>query len=49
MAGGSRVDTLARLPLSFPTYAGILTRAAYRAAQQLGLDTYAEAWPQAEL
>jgi hypothetical protein len=29
------VDTLARIPLSFPTYAGILVRAAYRAAQQI--------------
>ena len=35
MAGKLRVDALARIPLSFPTYAGILARAAYRAAQQI--------------
>jgi pyruvate/2-oxoglutarate dehydrogenase complex dihydrolipoamide dehydrogenase (E3) component len=35
MAGGLRVDIMARIPLSFPTYAGILARAAYRAAQQI--------------
>ncbi len=29
---------MARAPLSFPTYAGILVRTAYRAAQQLNLD-----------
>jgi pyruvate/2-oxoglutarate dehydrogenase complex dihydrolipoamide dehydrogenase (E3) component len=35
IAGGLRVDDMARIPLSFPTYAGILARAAYRAAQQI--------------
>ena len=35
IAGGLRVDNLAKVPLSFPTYAGILGRAAYRAAQQI--------------
>jgi pyruvate/2-oxoglutarate dehydrogenase complex dihydrolipoamide dehydrogenase (E3) component len=35
IAGGLRVDNLARIPLSFPTYAGIIARAAYRAAQQI--------------
>ena len=35
IAGGLRVDNMARIPLSFPTYAGILVRAAYRAAQQV--------------
>jgi len=35
IAGGLRVDSMARIPLSFPTYAGILARAAYRAAQQI--------------
>ena len=35
IAGGLRVDTMAGIPLSFPTYAGILARAAYRAAQQI--------------
>jgi pyruvate/2-oxoglutarate dehydrogenase complex dihydrolipoamide dehydrogenase (E3) component len=38
MAAGMRVDDLARVPLSFPTYAGMLGRAAYRAACQLNLD-----------
>lgn len=33
---GLRVDELARVPLSFPTYTGILVRAAYRAVEQLG-------------
>jgi dihydrolipoamide dehydrogenase len=35
MAGGLRVDQLARVPLSYPTYAGILGRAAYRAAREI--------------
>jgi pyruvate/2-oxoglutarate dehydrogenase complex dihydrolipoamide dehydrogenase (E3) component len=35
IAGDLRVDKMARIPLSFPTYAGILVRAAYRAAQQI--------------
>jgi len=38
IAAGMRVDDLAQVPLSFPTYAGILGRAAYRAAQQLNVD-----------
>ena len=37
MAGGMRVDELARVPLSFPTYAGMVVRGAYRAAEQLNL------------
>ena len=37
MAGGLRVDDLLRLPISFPTYAGILTRAAAAAARELNL------------
>jgi pyruvate/2-oxoglutarate dehydrogenase complex dihydrolipoamide dehydrogenase (E3) component len=37
IAAGMRVDDLARVPLSFPTYARILGRAAYQAAQQLNL------------
>ena len=32
MAAGLRVDDIARIPLSFPTYTGIVARAAYRAA-----------------
>jgi pyruvate/2-oxoglutarate dehydrogenase complex dihydrolipoamide dehydrogenase (E3) component len=44
MTAGMRVDALAQVPLSFPTYAGILGRAAYRAARQAGLDL---AWQQA--
>jgi pyruvate/2-oxoglutarate dehydrogenase complex dihydrolipoamide dehydrogenase (E3) component len=35
MAGGLTVDALARLPLSFPTYAGVLARAAATAAYHL--------------
>jgi dihydrolipoamide dehydrogenase len=35
MAGGLTVDDLARLPLSFPTYAGILARSAATAAYRL--------------
>jgi dihydrolipoamide dehydrogenase len=36
MAGGRGADELVRVPLSFPTYTGILSRAAYRALEQLG-------------
>ena len=39
MSSGSRVEDLARITLSFPTYTGVLSRAAYRAAEQLGMDT----------
>jgi pyruvate/2-oxoglutarate dehydrogenase complex dihydrolipoamide dehydrogenase (E3) component len=35
MAADMRVDDLARVPLSFPTYAGIIGRAAYRAAHAI--------------
>jgi pyruvate/2-oxoglutarate dehydrogenase complex dihydrolipoamide dehydrogenase (E3) component len=35
IAAGLRVEDLAQVPLSFPTYAGIIGRAAYRAAGQL--------------
>ena len=38
MSAGMKVDDLARVPLSFPTYAGIVARAAYDAAKQLDLD-----------
>ena len=41
IAAGMKVDELARVPLSFPTYAGILVRTAYRAAAQLNLE---ESW-----
>jgi pyruvate/2-oxoglutarate dehydrogenase complex dihydrolipoamide dehydrogenase (E3) component len=37
IAAGMRVDGLAQIPLSFPTYAGILGRAAASAARQLNL------------
>lgn len=37
IAAGMRVDELARIPLSFPTYAGILARLAASAARQLNL------------
>jgi pyruvate/2-oxoglutarate dehydrogenase complex dihydrolipoamide dehydrogenase (E3) component len=38
IASGMRVEDLARIPLSFPTYTGILGRAAATAAHQLNLD-----------
>jgi dihydrolipoamide dehydrogenase len=38
MAGGMTVAALARLPLSFPTYSGVLGRAAAIAARQLHID-----------
>lgn len=38
IAGGMRVDKLAQVPLSFPTYAGILGRVAANAALQLNLE-----------
>ena len=38
IAAGMRVDELARVPLSFPTYTGILGRAAAIAARQLNRD-----------
>jgi dihydrolipoamide dehydrogenase len=37
MAAGMRVDDLAQVPLPFPTYAGILARAAASAARKLNL------------
>jgi len=37
IAAGMRVDELAQIPLAYPTYAGILVRAAVRASGQLGL------------
>ena len=39
MSSGLAVDDLVRIPLSFPTYTGILVRAAYRAVEQLGVET----------
>jgi pyruvate/2-oxoglutarate dehydrogenase complex dihydrolipoamide dehydrogenase (E3) component len=38
ISGKMRVDELARIPLAYPTYAGILVRAAVSAARQLNLD-----------
>jgi len=38
MAGGLRVDDLAQVPLSFPTYAGVHGRVAAIATRQLNLD-----------
>jgi pyruvate/2-oxoglutarate dehydrogenase complex dihydrolipoamide dehydrogenase (E3) component len=38
MAAGMRVDDLAHVPLSYPTYAGILAQVAASAASQLGLE-----------
>jgi NADPH-dependent 2,4-dienoyl-CoA reductase/sulfur reductase-like enzyme len=37
IAAGMRVDDLARIPLSYPTYAGILVSVAVKAAHELGL------------
>jgi len=37
IAAGMRVDELAQIPLSFPTYTAILGRAAATAARQLNL------------
>jgi pyruvate/2-oxoglutarate dehydrogenase complex dihydrolipoamide dehydrogenase (E3) component len=39
MSSRLRVGDLARITLSFPTYTGVLSRAAYRACEQLGVDT----------
>jgi dihydrolipoamide dehydrogenase len=39
MAGRMRVDDLAQVPLSFPTYAGVLGRVAAQAARRLNLST----------
>ena len=39
IAAGMRVDELAKVPLSFPTYAGILGRVAASATRQLNLTT----------
>ena len=38
MATRMRVDDLARVPLSYPTYAGTLARVAAMAARQIGLN-----------
>jgi dihydrolipoamide dehydrogenase len=38
IASGMRVEELAQVPLSFPTYAGILGRLAAKAAHQLNVD-----------
>jgi dihydrolipoamide dehydrogenase len=37
IAGGMRVDDVARVPLAYPTYVGVLGRAAASAARQLNL------------
>ena len=38
MTAGMRVDTLARVPLSYPSYAAMIVRAACDAARQLNLE-----------
>jgi pyruvate/2-oxoglutarate dehydrogenase complex dihydrolipoamide dehydrogenase (E3) component len=40
MSGEMRVDDLARVPLSFPTYAGVLGRVAANASRQLNLKVH---------
>jgi hypothetical protein len=37
MSGRMRVDELAQVPLSFPTYAGVLGRVAAQATRRLNL------------
>jgi dihydrolipoamide dehydrogenase len=49
IAGRMRVEELARLPLSFPTYAGTLGRAAAGASRQLGFEVASEGPPIDEL
>ncbi|MGJ0510113.1 MAG: dihydrolipoyl dehydrogenase family protein [Methylocystis sp.] len=43
IAAGMRVDELAGVPLSFPTYTGMLARAAASAARQLNLEVHWQA------
>jgi dihydrolipoamide dehydrogenase len=43
IAAGMRVDEMAQIPLSFPTYAGMLVNVAADAARQLNLTTTANA------
>ena len=38
MAAGMGVGAIARIPLSFPTYTGIIGRAASRALEEIGPD-----------
>ena len=38
MVGRVRIDELAQIPLSLPTYTGVLLRATYRAAAELGYE-----------
>ncbi|MCM3874477.1 MAG: hypothetical protein ND895_27615 [Pyrinomonadaceae bacterium] len=38
MAAGMRVDDLAQVPLSFPTYAGVLGRVSATVTRQLNLN-----------
>jgi dihydrolipoamide dehydrogenase len=45
IAAGMRVDDLAQIPLSFPTYAGILARVAASAARRLNLKGEGRAYP----
>ncbi len=42
MTAGMTVDTLARIPLSFPTYANVFGRAALRAIRELGISANIE-------
>ncbi|MDO9433632.1 MAG: hypothetical protein Q7T84_20250 [Phenylobacterium sp.] len=44
MAGGVTVDQLARVPLSFPTYAGVLGGAAVVAARAVDRDPGVSTW-----
>jgi pyruvate/2-oxoglutarate dehydrogenase complex dihydrolipoamide dehydrogenase (E3) component len=44
MAAGLTVETLSRIPLSFPTYVGIVGWAAYDIVEQLGLHEILSRW-----
>jgi hypothetical protein len=43
MSTGMRVDDLTRIPFAFPTYAGILARAAAKVARRLNLTIHWQA------
>jgi pyruvate/2-oxoglutarate dehydrogenase complex dihydrolipoamide dehydrogenase (E3) component len=43
MSAGMRVDELTRIPFAFPTYAGVLARAAAKTARQLNLTVHWQA------
>ena len=44
MAAGLTVEQLNRIPLSFPTYVGIVGQAAFKLNQQLNPEAERDAW-----